>query len=495
MRNEKYSNGSFFRLACNNIEKIAEAVKAPTECWKPEELLVGLVIAVIALTVLVLCMIYITVAAGRNSKDEKLHLHWIDHVPTEILFFVFAGFVAGIIAFLKRLSNMEWDILNLLILTGTVAFLSDAVLLTLYLSLVRKIKADILVSSSISAFVHRKVKAYMNRQQMISKSMLYIVVCEILGVFFAWEAFSKKALWGFLGLLLIFGCLGMHFFKQARQQKKILEGIAKIGSGNLDYKFNLSEYTKDYRDLAERINDIGSGLSKAVEENVKSERLKTELITNVSHDIKTPLTSIINYVNLIKAERIQNERLENYVNILEKKSLRLKQLTEDLVEVSKINSGNITLEMQPINMVELIYQTGGEFNEIFEEKGLTIVTRLPKEPLMIMADSNRIWRVIQNLYNNVAKYALANTKVYVELKEVDKRAEFSIKDISERELNHASQDLSERFVRGDVSRGTEGNGLGLSIAKSLTNLMGGSFEIVLDGDLFTAKIGFWVCER
>jgi len=218
------------------------------------------------------------------------------------------------------------------------------------------------------------------------------------------------------------------------------------------------------------------------------------LITNVSHDIKTPLTSIINYINLIKLEKIQNEKLENYVDILEKKSLRLKQLMEDLVEVSKITSGNITLDMQPINMVELIYQTGGEFNEIFENIGLTIVTRLPKEPVMIIADGNRIWRVVQNLYSNVAKYAMKDTRVYVELKVNEDTAKFSIKDISAQEIHKSAQDLSERFVRGDESRGTEGSGLGLSIARNLTSLMGGTFEITLDGDLFTASITFPLCK-
>ena len=182
--------------------------------------------------------------------------------------------------------------------------------------------------------------------------------------------------------------------------------IRQSSDGQLNYKFDVKEFSGDYRELAEEINGIGEGLSNAVDENVKNERLKTELVTNVSHDIKTPLTSIINYVSLIKMEGTWNENVENYVEILEKKSQRLKQLTEDLVEVSKITSGTILLDMQPINMVELICQTGGEFNEIFEDVGLTVVTRLPKEPVMILADGSRLWRVVQNLYNNVAKYAL-----------------------------------------------------------------------------------------
>ncbi len=253
---------------------------------------------------------------------------------------------------------------------------------------------------------------------------------------------------------------------------------------------NVKEFKGDYRDLAEEVNGIGQGLMNAVEENLKSERLKTELVTNVSHDIKTPLTSIINYISLIKMEGTWNQNVENYVGILEKKSERLKQLTEDLVEISKITSGNIMLDMQPINMVELICQTGGEFNEIFEDVGLTIITRLPKEPVMILADGSRLWRVVQNLYNNVAKYALKDTRVFVELKMERGIAEFSIKDISAQGIHKSAQDLSERFVRGDESRGTEGNGLGLSIARNLTNLMGGTFEINLDGDLFTVSITF-----
>ena len=185
-----------------------------------------------------------------------------------------------------------------------------------------------------------------------------------------------------------------------------------------------------------------------------------------------------------------NENIENYVEILERKSQRLKQLTEDLVEVSQITSGNIRLDMQPINMVELICQTGGEFNEIFEDVGLTIITRLPKEPVMILADGSRVWRVVQNLYNNVAKYAMPNTRVFVELKVNDGYAEFSIKDISAQGIHMPVQELGERFVRGDESRGTEGHGLGLSIARNLTALMGGTFEISMDGDLFIAAIAF-----
>ena len=223
---------------------------------------------------------------------------------------------------------------------------------------------------------------------------------------------------------------------------------------------------------------------------MKNERMKADLITNVSHDIKTPLTSIINYVNLLENENIEDEKIRNYIHILNEKSARLRQLTEDLVEASKISSGNITLEMTKINLVELIYQTSGEFNEKFETRNLTVVTKLPKDSVVVMADGRRIWRVLENLYNNVAKYALEGTRVYVELDKQEEKAVFSIKNISSKPLNIPSEELTERFIRGDVSRTTEGSGLGLSIAQNLTKLMGGKFDIILDGDLFKVTITF-----
>lgn len=447
-------------------------------------------LGILASMCFVLCIIYLTLATGRNDEDEKIRLYRIDYFPMEIELTVFLVYISALFAFCARLGQKSWDIASSLILSGTLVFISDGILLTLYLSLVRKIKADIFVSSSLLGWVWRTVKRRMSLQPYKRGTVIRMAVIIAAALFFGEEAFCGRHWWAYVGLLAEVILVGTGILSQENQRMQIMNGITEISNGNIDYKFVESEYSGECRNLAEKINNIGKGLSNAVEENLKSERLKTELITNVSHDIKTPLTSIINYVNLIKMEHIQNEKIENYVDILEKKSMRLKQLTEDLMEVSKISSGNIELDMQPINMVELIYQTGGEFNEIFEEKGLTIITRLPKEPVMILADGSRLWRVVQNLYNNAAKYALKDTRVYVELKVEEGWAKFSMKDISEQELETEGSDLSERFVRGDESRGTEGSGLGLSIARSLTNLMGGSFEIHLDGDLFTVSIVF-----
>ncbi len=244
------------------------------------------------------------------------------------------------------------------------------------------------------------------------------------------------------------------------------------------------------RRKAEAVNHIGEGLSNAVEKSLKNERLKTDLITNVSHDIKTPLTSIINYVDLLKRENIQDEKVRGYIDVLDKKSQRLKNLTEDLVEASKISSGNIKLEFMPIDFVQLIWQTNGEFEEKFAARGLNLVCSIPEGPIYVMADGRRLWRVVENLYNNTAKYALQDSRVYADLKADEEQVVFSLKNISEQPLNISADELTERFVRGDVSRTTEGSGLGLSIAQNLTTLQKGKFEIYLDGDLFRVTLTF-----
>ena len=238
------------------------------------------------------------------------------------------------------------------------------------------------------------------------------------------------------------------------------------------------------------VNDIASGFSNAISESLKSERLKTELITNVSHDIKTPLTSIINYVDLLKKEDIKNEKVREYIDILDKKSQRLKKLTEDLIEASKVSSGNVKLHLEDINIKELFNQTIGEFKDKFEEKELQIETKLPEKEVKIKADSRYLYRVIENLFSNISKYAQEKSRVYIDVEEKDKKIKISIKNISKEKLNISTDELMQRFVRGDKSRYTEGSGLGLSIAKSLTELQGGKFNIIIDGDLFKVEL-FW----
>lgn len=242
--------------------------------------------------------------------------------------------------------------------------------------------------------------------------------------------------------------------------------------------------------MATYIDDIAGGLSNAIAQNMKSERLKTELITNVSHDIKTPLTSIINYVDLLKKEKMPNEKATEYLMILDNKSQRLKKLTEDLVEASKASSGNIKLNMEKLNVKELVKQVSGEFEDKFKERGLEEINSFPEDDIFIKADGRYMYRVLENIYSNVAKYALENTRVYLDVVKNQHTVVIQMKNISKQELNISADELMQRFVRGETSRNTEGSGLGLSIASSLTELQGGQFHIYLDGDLFKVTIGF-----
>ena len=243
----------------------------------------------------------------------------------------------------------------------------------------------------------------------------------------------------------------------------------------------------DVKRHAEHLNAIGEGMNKAVEQRMKSERLKTELITNVSHDIKTPLTSIVNYVDLLKKEELPPAAGE-YLAVLDRQSKRLKKLTEDLVEASKASTGSMTVSMEPIVVNEIIHQAIGDYDEKLAAGRLEVIVSTFEGNLMALADGRLLWRVLDNLLSNVCKYALGGTRVYVDLSAHDGRVFLSMKNISRDPLNISADELMERFVRGDASRHTEGSGLGLNIARSLMDLMDGTFQLSVDGDLFKAEL-------
>lgn len=288
--------------------------------------------------------------------------------------------------------------------------------------------------------------------------------------------------------------IGLYLYRQNIDRDKIIHVIENIKKGDVKAKVDTRDLHSDNILLADAVNSIGEGIEKAVETSMKDEKLKADLITNVSHDIKTPLTSIINYVGLIKREKIDNPKVNEYVDVLDNKSLKLKQLIEDLLEASKISSGNISISLSKINFVELVNQNIGEFYEKFENANLQPIFRNQESAIYVMADPRHLWRVIENLFSNVCKYALPNTRVYMDMKVVDKKegqkVVFSVKNISAREIDVDGDDLAERFIRGDESRTTEGSGLGLSIAKNLTIAQGGDFKIKLDGDLFKVILTF-----
>jgi len=296
-------------------------------------------------------------------------------------------------------------------------------------------------------------------------------------------------------ILIIDALVYNALFKVARQREMISQALKDISCGDTDVDLEEKKFSGNELDMVKDINHISVGLSTAVRDQVKSERMKADLITNVSHDIKTPLTSIISYVGLLKREEIKNEKALEYIDVLERKSERLKKLIEDLVEASKASSGNVKIELAKIDLGELTEQAAAEFDDKFAKRNLEFCFTQPETPVYVNADGRHLWRVFDNLLNNASKYSLEGTRVYGDVTVCPAKEEgepgtatFTIKNISASKLNIGPDELTERFVRGDVSRTTEGSGLGLSIATSLCSLMGGELKIEIDGDLYKANV-------
>lgn len=276
----------------------------------------------------------------------------------------------------------------------------------------------------------------------------------------------------------------------AAGMKKLKAGAEHLANGDLDFKIDKKGLYLDFAEHADALNSIGEGMERAIAGKLQSERFKNELITNVSHDLKTPLTSIINYVDLLKKEELDNEKAAEYIEVLDRQSKRLQKLTEDVVEASKAATGNVKLEMMPCHIGTLMSQIMGEYKEKAEEKGLKLILDIPERDPVITADGKSMWRVLNNLMSNICKYSQTGTRVYQTLKIKDEKVVLTYKNTSAYELNISEEELMERFVRGDSSRHTEGSGLGLSIAQNLVELQGGSFGIYIDGDLFKVTMEF-----
>ena len=317
---------------------------------------------------------------------------------------------------------------------------------------------------------------------------LGLCVLEGLGILFSMFAWS----WGLLALLWIFEKLLLLLAELALALmcRKLLLGGRALAAGDLSYQVDTSRMVLDFKSHGEDLNHIAQGMAAAVDQRMRSERMKTELITNVSHDIKTPLTSIINYVDLLEKEELSNETAEGYLEVLERQSNRLKKLIEDLIEASKASTGNLAVHLEKLEAGVSVVQIVGEFEDKLNAADLTLLIQKPETPVYVMADGRHFWRVIDNLMNNICKYAQPGTRVYVDLRENGGQVELIFRNTSRYPLNISSEELMERFVRGDESRNTEGSGLGISIAKSLMELMGGSFMLYVDGDLFKVVLGF-----
>lgn len=461
-----------------------------------------------------------TVMTGRvydENGETRIRLTAFDKIPTEggILIawgaFLMAMWMAVVLTaladidptdidFYREAVHQDW--FKAVIFIGV--FAADVLFTFFFYSLVRRIKAHTFWKNSwLYRLMQRLMKfawkVYDNGGIVLRTWVPYCIFLAGNLLLLVWAIGAGNLL-----LVLFAGAIdvivGILIYKDVKERQDIVEGIETITGGQVDHQIDTENLHGDNRTLAHSVNSIGKGIKEAVEISMKDERMKADLITNVSHDIKTPLTSIINYVDLIKREQVDNEKVQNYIRVLDEKSQRLKQLTDDLVEASKITSGNISLHFERINLTELMNQTIGEFSEKFDTKNLTTVMNVNTREAVIEADSRRIWRVMENLFNNVYKYAMPGTRVYVTLEKAAHSAEdvdriqVTIKNISENPLLCKPEELTERFIRGDESRTTEGSGLGLSIAQNLTLAQKGSFEIELDGDLFKVHLTFPVAK-
>lgn len=450
---------------------------------------------IISSILLIACIFYIILSIGHKQGIDGIYIDSLDKIPYEIIV-VLAGilFAIGFIATILSAKHAYNSFSKLAIDSGIavtilLGFVLYMILAILGVTTIRRIKARTFWKNTI---VYRILKfifdgIFTNISQTVKLVLIY---GGFIIISFGLIMFAIKMPIIIFVLLLFWYYIFKKILDYINSLNKIRQKISKMYNGQINETLQEDELCGRLKVVAKELNDISGGLLNAVEEATKSERLKTELITNVSHDIKTPLTSIINYVDLMKKESIENEKVKEYLSVLDSKSQRLKKLTEDLIEASKASSGNIKLTMGKLNVKELIKQVSGEFEDRFSKRGLQVIENYPEEEVSITADSRYLYRVMENVYSNISKYALENSRVYIDVIKTKENVQIILKNISQDKLNISVDELMQRFVRGDESRTTGGSGLGISIAKSLVELQKGKFNIYLDGDLFKVVIEF-----
>lgn len=447
---------------------------------------------------IILICVYLIVSIGYKKDVEGIALNDFDKIPLEII--IFLAFLIGWIPFaVLQGFNEDYNAILSLISTGClVIYVLCAITFDTF---IKRLKSKTLLKSmiigKILTAIIKIIKEVMQKLKetwsvftysstLSIKVIIYSIIMGAIAIFIAF-AFYGSGMMVFLELALI-GIIIYKIMKFIKNYSQIENKLKEMYEGNNLTKLEEAEFADELKPSVKYLNDISNGFENAIQDRIKSERLKAELITNVSHDIKTPLTSIINYVDLLKQEDIQNEKVKEYIGILDNKSQRLKKLTEDLVEASKVSTGNISLNLEKINIVELIKQALGEFEDKFKKRGLEAILDSNENEIIINADNRYMYRIIENLFSNISKYALENSRVYIDIKKTKESVKIEMKNISKDRLNISADELMQRFVRGDKSRNTEGSGLGISIAQNLTELQGGEFRLKLDGDLFKVEL-------
>lgn len=446
--------------------------------------------ALIPLTVLfvvltLFCFFWQMAAAGHWQGFEGIHLTWFDKIPLDLMAVVFMlpiGFFVGYFNYSSSIAVALWG-----------AAVLNCVFLFL-ITFVTRCKAGTVLKNNVIWYAIRllwRILKAIGRwigHLVRSIPVIWRTALVILAAFIFALAIGSNMSVLSLPMLLLYLLLAVFALYIAIGFATLQRGSMALAEGDYSKPVDTRFLRGDLKRCGENLNKVQQGVQRAVDERLRSERMKTELITNVSHDIKTPLTSIVNYVDLLKKEEIDNPKAQEYLEVLDRQSKRLKKLTEDLVEASKASSGVIPVDCQPTNVNVLLSQLEGEYEERLQKAELTMIVHPAAGDPVVLADGKLLSRVMDNLMNNIGKYAMPGTRVYAAAAADEKESTISIKNVSRNELNVSADELMERFVRGDSSRHTEGSGLGLSIAKSLVELQGGRFELSIDGDLFRADI-------
>lgn len=458
------------------------------------------------------CLVFLFIGAGHGKGKEGARLNLLDRIPLDMYAAgCFALAFVWLLLFVELTESMAYffafspEGITFLAFACIVIYVAGLVALAPFLSFATRVKAGggiwwrntaicwaLKLCWRAVRWCWGLVKRfcgwlwYMTTKiPIVWRTALIVLVVLVtnfcLAISIRYSGFALFCWLVLLALIFLLACFG------AWQMRSLKAAGEKLAAGEFEYKADTKHMYWEFKHHAENLNSIGDGMAAAVEQRMKSERLKTELITNVSHDIKTPLTSIINYVDLLERPHTPEEGAE-YLEVLERQSKRLKKLTEDLVEASKASTGNMSVTLAPTSTLEIINQSLAEYGQRMEAGKLSVLINVPEPAPAVRADGRLLWRVMDNLFNNVVKYAMPETRVYVDVRTSEGNAVISVKNISRAALNVSAEELMERFVRGDASRSTEGSGLGLSIAKSLTELQHGQFSISTDGDLFKAEV-------
>ncbi len=479
-----------------------ETVESCKTIWQRQADIVQrtFIIALAFVAFAILLLIYLVCVCGKNRLGEYKNM-WLDNIFAEIhlAFIGFSGFFA-VMAYMVLLDEYfvgDFSHNMLFVAAGFLAAAAGAIILSSFLSIIRNVKCKRIVKTSIIFIVliwiykglrsfFRAIGYALSRKTsiiLISFLLVYTAAIGILGILAA----AHSGLWILVGVLtFLFASFLLSY--RAKDLDEVKKGVSEIRGGNLAYKIP-ELHCEDMKLLADNVNCIGKGLDESVSAKLKAERLKTELVTNVSHDLKTPITSIISYAELLSSSEELTEEARDYVSVILKKGERLKNLTQDLFDISKVQSGNEDVVLEKLDVSLLINQSLGEHDNEIQKSGLPFVVDAPKE-LYISADGRKMSRAISNLINNILKYTMKNTRVFIKAFENDGEVVMEFKNIASYPMNFSADEITQRFVRADESRTTEGSGLGLAIAKSYTELCNGKFEIILDGDMFKAVLKF-----